>query len=73
MYETSLHTLQPDQGINQKQNEQSFPQNGIQYPGKKDLFHVLVTRAGMRGLCLAWSQTSWTGLFALCSICYTGI
>ena len=31
MYETILHTLQPYQGINQKQHRQSIPQNDIQY------------------------------------------
>ena len=33
MYETSLHTVQSDQGPNQKQHRRSCQQNGIQYPG----------------------------------------
>ena len=33
MYETSLHTVQSDQGTNQKQHRRSCQQNGIQYPG----------------------------------------
>ena len=35
MYETSLHYLQPDQGINQKRRGQSLPHKGIQYPGSE--------------------------------------
>ena len=35
MYETSLHTLQPDQGINQKQHRRSFPRNSLLYPGSE--------------------------------------
>ena len=46
MNETSLHYLQPDQGINKKQHRRNFPQNSTQYLGseaKKTCFMLNLT------------------------------
>ena len=49
MYETSLHTLQPDQGLNQKQStRRSFPQktaHNTQPMRQKKVFHAQLDQA----------------------------